>query len=107
MSFYGALITWLVTMIVVDSELFRPLREWVRERRDRADKKFSRSYRAWNKLSYLVGCRLCAGVWIGFGAALVLPGPTGIFLLDGLIYKAGAHLLLIGQHVAEAYVARA
>lgn len=95
-----ALVTWLVTNIVVDSEIFRPLRAWI------TDKKYvaqhgerpqpitmqnmsealrrmwngvlngpvhPRSYAAWSKLNSLVTCKLCAGTWIALAAVTVQP----------------------------------
>lgn len=87
-ALYAGLVCWLVTMIVVESEMFRPVREMrlIEER---------------PKLAYLVNCYLCAGTWIGIALGLLVPGPLGLFLLDGLLYKAAGHALLILQRVGE------
>lgn len=95
------LVCWVATLIVVESELFRPLRDLVGRP---ADTTGLRHYAA-----YLVRCHLCAGTWIGLALGLVVTpvvgtGPLGR-LLTGLAIKAVAHLLLILQHIGErAYV---
>lgn len=83
-------VTWLVTTIVVESEIFRPLREWVGQR-----------FGEESKLAYLAHCHLCAGTWVGLLVAAASPYrplastlPLGGILLAGLLYKAIAHLIL-------------
>lgn len=113
------LVNWLVTTILVESELFKPLRRWVRARYEfhrfgprRAersawwdldlDRNLDRPFHArrtalWHKVDYLVGCHLCAGTWIGIALAGIAGGPfAGVvgIILNGLLYKAIGHLTL-------------
>jgi hypothetical protein len=115
------LVVWLLTEIVVSSELLRPLRHWVAGRSEAAQeglwarqgawdalrasgKRLSanpaflvrarRRATLWAKVSYLVTCHLCAGVWLGIGVAVLAGGPFGNVLIDGFAYKAVAHLVL-------------
>lgn len=113
------LVCWLVTAIVVESELFRPLRAWV-DRHARPYKPspiegFSAAWaaifraalfgttfetkkpvplrgRLWMKASYLISCHLCAGTWIGLALAAGVPSvrPFG----PGLLGWALAGLLV-------------
>ncbi len=102
------LANWLGTTIIVESELFRPLREWVNNRRIKAEgyTMISERYgvitcpwrcRAWGKATYLVSCHLCAGTWVGLAIAAVagspVPGVLG-FVLGGLVFKAIGHITL-------------
>lgn len=80
------LVCWLVTAIIVESELLRPLRA---------------ACGRWPRLSYLVGCNLCVGTWVGLGLAGLTPyrplaatAPLLSWLLAGLLYKGVAHVLL-------------
>lgn len=97
-----SLVTWLVTNIVVDSELFRPLRSWISSKQyearhgkkpvqhvgglqsfteamDRILKGYiqgpahPRRFKVWSKVNYLVTCKLCAGTWIALLAVTVQP----------------------------------
>lgn len=94
------IVCWLVTLVVVDSELFRPLRIWVAGHRRGADRLPRRPAWLWHKLRYLVACHLCTGVWVGLVLAAAVPtvrpfgtGPVG-FVLAGLSVKAVGHLTL-------------
>lgn len=84
---FAGLVNWLVTLIIVESELFREVRDWV-------------DTHAPEKLRYLVHCHLCCGTWIGLALALVLPGPLVAvhplltWFLNGLLYKAVGHVTL-------------
>lgn len=107
------LVNWLVTLILVESELTRPVREWVNGRRIKAEVCVEyphrpREYRniitcpwrcrAWGKAHYLVGCHLCAGTWVGFMLAAAFGGPlaSGVVgvVSNGLLYKAVGHVTL-------------
>lgn len=107
---YG-IVCWLATLILVESELFRPLREWVDYHRQWSaiDRIYNRRrppwhkawvYPFWSKLGYLVGCHLCAGTWVGLVIAAVtgyrVDGQYGFvgFVLAGLAIKAVGHLTL-------------
>lgn len=81
---FGGLVNWLATYIWVEGEVFREVREF-------ADKHLP------PKLRYLFHCPLCAGTWVGFLEAALIPGPfTGpiALFLNGLLYKAAGHLIL-------------
>lgn len=95
------LVCWIATAILVDSELFRPLRSWTTRkvfaaedaaklarrgrtvfiangRRQHTVPTKARWRRAfWRKVSYLVNCHLCAGTWIGLAIAVAASGPFG------------------------------
>lgn len=113
----GGLINWITTNIIVESELTRPLREWVGRRRVAAvvpERKISRitddnvpvnggwlckggpctkpanRYRlrpVWNKVAYLLGCHLCVGTWVGLVEAIILGPVIGTGVL-GIILTA-------------------
>lgn len=98
------LVTWIATTIVVESELFRPLRAWIGMRgvarkldRDTRRLREDGSSRLWAKAAYLVECPLCTGTWIGLVLAFTFgspfPGLPGT-IAGGLLYKAIAHLVL-------------
>lgn len=88
---WAGLICWLVTLIIVESELFRPVRERLTEIHP--------------KLAYLSGCHLCTGTWVGIGMALIISGPFGFFLLNGLLFKAVGHIALEIVAVFKKYTA--
>lgn len=87
---------WIATMVVVESELFRPLREWL----DRRYIKHGRVHQ--NKLRYLVSCHLCTGTWIALAIQAVAPihvvTGVGAFVLNALFIKAIGHGALIAQN---------
>lgn len=107
------LVNWFATLLVVESELVRPLRDWLDGRR-RSAEGWSVEYdcagnymhgtitcpwrcRAWGKIGYLFHCHMCAGTWVGLAIAAVAGGPfTGwaALVLNGLAYKAVGHLTL-------------
>lgn len=85
------LVNWMATTILVESKLFRPLRQFVNNRR------FGPRKVLWDKLSYLVGCHLCTGTWVGLAQAAVFGSPwSGWYgwIAGGLLYKAVGHLVL-------------
>jgi hypothetical protein len=87
------LVNWIATTIVVESEFFRPLRDGIAQIGERRP----RHRAAWEKASYLVGCHLCTGTWIGLVQALVFGSPwAGVpgLVAGGLVYKALGHLTL-------------
>lgn len=83
------LANWIITVILVESELSRPFRLWV------SGTHFFAPARP--KLAYLVSCHLCTGTWVGLALALVagspVPGVLGL-VVGGLIYKAVGHVTL-------------
>jgi hypothetical protein len=78
---FASLVNWLITYILVEGSIFQTPRRWAKRH-------------APDKLAELATCQLCAGVWVGFGQGLLIRGPLGHFILDGLLYKAGGHLVL-------------
>lgn len=106
------IVNWLATMIVVESEICRPLREWVTRRYERYDyfesivpasdwrQKDHRRLVFWQKVKYLVGCHLCAGTWVGLVLAALVPEvrPVGTgfvgWVIAGLAIKAIGHITL-------------
>lgn len=114
------LVCWIVTAILVESDLFRPLREWLefeadtwQQVRDMGDEDSSFRYKRdvplevfFRKAKYLVACHLCAGTWVALLlAALIDVRPFGHgflgWLLAGLVVKAVAHLTLVLQKAGE------
>lgn len=109
----AGLINWLATTIVVESEITRPLRDWLAFRRMSTiplppehtdafktvivsyDQRLSPFY---EKVAYLFGCHLCSGTWIGLAEAVafgpvIASGLVGI-VATGLLFKAVGHLTL-------------
>lgn len=117
------LVNWITTEIIVVSEIFRPLREFVdhrlqasMERRLRDPEWLSDQFAAeineqalatvikdsaspfWREARYFVGCHLCVGTWVGiieaaFIGPLVLHGVVG-FVATALTFKALGHFTL-------------
>lgn len=113
------LANWLATTIVVESELFRPLRRWLDRRSGRPTSALQAiqlllalakgqptstpGQRWWRKAAYLVSCHLCAGMWIALVQAVAVgsrPGVVGV-VVDALVYKAIGHLVLEAVGVAR------
>lgn len=115
-------VCWIATCILVDFEVFRPLRNWLEMKEhmwttiwadgDSYDPpvhiRWDRTREVgWRKASYLVSCHLCAGTWVALVLAALSPlhyfrpGILG-WLLSGLLIKAVGHLILIGQKAGEA-----
>lgn len=118
------LVCWLTTLILVESELVRPVRDWVDRCHERTGARAlvgglwvsddgdptvaalaslrrgpRRTHVLWGKLRYLIGCHLCTGTWVG----LVLAWMTSTRLvltgaagivLAGLLVKAVGHVVL-------------
>lgn len=124
---YAGLVVWFATYILVESELFRPLREWVAMHEDVAEmvhdsavesepvkvvRQTGRTFALWRRARYLIGCHTCAGTWVGFAVAAALPGvrPLGGgvvgFVLAGLVFKAVGHLVLVLHKLGESLADR-
>jgi hypothetical protein len=93
------LANWIATTIIVESELFRPLRDRLAWEADRAYRPFgSWRFTVLSKLQYLVGCHLCTGTWVALieacfvtlGLSSGLPG----IVLSALVFKAIGHTAL-------------
>lgn len=121
-------VVWLATLILVESEFTRPLREWLDEQAnlwttvwndgepvwmnngytDPDHVRFDKTREVfWRKARYLAGCHLCAGCWIAAATVAVVPvhafraGFVG-FVLDAALIKAVAHLTLVLHKAGEA-----
>jgi hypothetical protein len=106
----GGLVTWLVTKIIVESEITRPLRRFVRRHSSvgafshwmiltlveptAKPPKHRWHHVVFDKVDYLLTCHLCTGVWVGLLVALALPAVGIGYVVTALAYKAVAHLLL-------------
>jgi len=90
---YGGLIVWLATLIIVESFIFQPLRDWLETRYWLKRSTGRRTAPYWQKLAYLIRCQLCMGTWVGWVVAAFIPGPLPLFW-TGLLYKAVAHCIL-------------
>jgi len=88
---YGGLIVWLATLIIVESFIFQPLRDWLESKVIPSTN--PRRSTTWYKLAYLSRCQLCMGTWVGWIVAAFIPGPLPLFWC-GLLYKAVAHCIL-------------
>lgn len=121
---YLGLIVWFATFVLVESELFRPFREWVAMHADAAElwlddapyepepakavRRAKRTYARWHKARYLVGCHTCSGTWVGLAVAAlsgVRPVGSGVvgFVFAGLLFKAVGHLILVAHKAGESY----
>lgn len=112
------LVNWFATTLVVESEFFRPLREFVSHRqltaemhRGRAERQLELlwtrwRYWAWSRVAYLIGCHMCTGTWLGFllvpFAPAIFPGPAwAVFIVTALLIKAIGHMILVLQHMFQ------
>ena len=81
-----------LTIIIVHSEIFRPIREWILNRS--------------SKLGYLVQCPMCLGVWIGgiwaaiFGGDILLQSLL-TSLLSWIIYSVVTAFGAVGDYFTE------
>lgn len=96
----AGLVNWLVTTIVVESELGRPVRDYVCRRRARANRAYwiKGDHSVWRWLDFLLRCHLCVGVWVALAEVAWL-GPVvgrGVagFVFTALLVKAVGHLVL-------------
>lgn len=101
---------WFATTLIVESELFRPLRDFPAERYNNAVAKEShRGAAFWSKIRYLVGCHMCTGTWVGLAMALFVPWVVGGFagyLMTALVIKGIGHLVLMLVNMGEAAIER-
>lgn len=111
------LVNWFATLLVVESEFFRPVRAWIsrhasnaRRRRDNAQTRIGWWF--WRALAYgrgrvdfMINCHMCAGTWVGFFMVPFAPmvfgtGITG-WVLTGLLIKALGHGVLVLHKLGE------
>jgi hypothetical protein len=113
------LINWFSTLLLVESEFFRPMRDWVVNyaanweafmRAPPTARRFVVWYwRAarliWTKLAYVSDCHVCIGTWVGLAlvpwAPVVFGAGVVPFILTGLLIKAIGHLILVAHKVGE------
>lgn len=97
---------WFATTLLVESEIFRPVRGWVRNQYDKATG--PRSAAVWSKLHYLVSCHMCAGTWVALAMALFAPAVVSVpvigWLLTALVIKGIGHLVLLLVNMGNARV---
>lgn len=75
---YGALVVFLVTIIVTESYLFRPVRHL--------------AHQISPHLGVLFSCNLCFGTWVGLAVGWFLAGPMP-WWADGLAFQGLAHIV--------------
>lgn len=82
-----------LTHIIVDSSIFAPLREWLKEKAPTVEepvKCFSGKWIA-GKIGYMMTCYQCAGTWVGFlmGFLLLFQPNIGWATNAAIIFGAG------------------
>lgn len=120
---YAAIVNYIVSMIFVESHLFRPVRLWIIHESlqiqfpagvwHHIGNKHSfvfppgttqEEYDAiptvprgpWLKLGQLVTCQLCTRTWVGFAEAAYFSGPNHGWaapIANGLLYAGAGHLI--------------
>lgn len=131
---YAALINWFATFVLVESTLFAPWRDFCVKKGQRilldgvvyrlpftfpsgTDPANPPTYEIifkgpWFKVGQLVTCHTCTGVWVGFIEAIVLGGPFSLrwgiltVIANGLLFKAGGHLILELRAVTKLFEPR-
>lgn len=97
------LANWIITLIIVESELVRPVRQFFDLKTLKED--YSD---LWHKLSYLVKCHLCTGTWVALLMAAfispVISVPFAGWLFTGFIIKAIGHLSLVVHKAGDALI---
>jgi Protein of unknown function (DUF1360) len=120
------LVNWLGTMLLVESEFFRPWRDWADHKHgdsiDRAisDPAFLEQFaqvgevtetqvlgalqvtgsKFWREVRYFVHCHTCTGVWVGFALAACAVHPLILSGLVGFVLSALA-IKAIGHVVLD------
>lgn len=117
-------VNWFATFLLVESEFFRPYRQFVDKRyeasldRAIADPAFLAQFATadatktqvfealkvsgstfWNEARYFVHCHTCTGVWVGFVLAAAAVHPLVLsgfvgFVVTALAIKALGHITL-------------
>lgn len=97
---------WFATTLLVESEIFRPLRQWVGHRTEVADAGWRLAF--WEKARYMIGCHMCAGTWVALAMALFVPAVVNVpvvgWLLTALVIKGIGHLVLLLNNVGNARI---
>lgn len=97
------LVNWFATYLVVESEFFRSLREWI-ERKER-DAKRQFTYWFWGRMDYLFNCHTCSGTWVGLVLAPFAPSIFGggffSYIVVALLIKSIGHLTLVVHKFLE------
>jgi hypothetical protein len=99
------LVNWFATLLVVESEFFRPVRDWIHGRSLNAKRAFT-SW-AWWKIDFMINCHMCAGTWVAMLLVPLAPlifGPGIVpYIAVGLLIKAIGHIILVLHKLGEAY----
>lgn len=102
------LVNWFGTLLIVESEFFRGLREWVAKRDYESERRFG--FWFWEKAHYMINCHMCAGTWVAFVLVWFAPPLFGIgflnFVVLSLLIKALGHLTLVIHKLGEALTDR-
>jgi len=97
------LVNWFGTVLVVESEFFRPLRDWIGARYDNAERRFTDWF--WWKAGYMINCHMCAGTWVALALVPFAPALFGAgvlpYVVTGLLIKAIGHLILVVHKLGE------
>ena len=122
------LINWFATLLFVESEFFRPIREWIinyaaywenltevwRSTAGRVPKPTVRRFTVWywrlseavwTKLAYVCECHMCLGTWVALAlvpwAPIVFGAGVIPYLLTAMLIKAIGHLILVAHKLGE------
>jgi hypothetical protein len=98
------LANWFGTLLVVESEFFRPLRAWLEDRYANAERRFANWF--WWKINYMINCQMCAGFWVALFLAPFAPALFPFFwgagfIVTALVIKAIGHLILVLHKYGE------
>lgn len=76
-----------LTHIVVDSFIFAPLREWLKNNAPAVDEPVVNFSGKWwaGKVGYMMTCYQCAGTWCGFLMGLLMLTSRQMGLFDNLV----------------------
>lgn len=90
-----ALVNYITTAIITENKIFEDVRHWCQ----RCGKQISQRWpRIGCKVEYFATCPMCVGTWIGFAEGIAFGGPIhygyATWFVNGLLYKALAHLIL-------------
>jgi Protein of unknown function (DUF1360). len=76
-----------LTHIVVDSAVFSPLREWLKNQAPAIEEPVTKFSGRWlaGKIGYLMTCYQCAGVWVGWFLGLIMLTSSEVGLIHNLV----------------------
>lgn len=94
---------WFGTLLVVESEFFRPVRRWIDDRETAAQRLLTAWF--WSRAAYMINCQMCAGMWVGLALAPFAPmifGPGILqFLVVAVMIKGIGHFFLVVHKYLE------